>query len=229
MNQLKKIFKRDFVRGVMDVTFEKDKLCGASQAKKQVANTHLRRTSCQPQDPWNSFTWTSLDQPLTRYTWVFFLQEKSKTMGIFKKFAERAQNEFGNPIVKIRNDNGMEFKNSHIDDYCDKHGIKHKLSSTSTPEQNGFVERKNKTLISLARTMLDEYGTSKRFWAKAINTAYYASNRLYLHRLLKNTHISSWLEGSQMYHTSESLVASVISIRRDNTLESSKRDVILDS
>src|SRR6266540_6914322 len=72
-----------------------------------------------------------------RYTWVFFLQEKSKTMGILKKFAKRAQNLFGNPIVKIRSNNGTEFKNSHIDEYCDDHGIKHELSSTYKLEQNG--------------------------------------------------------------------------------------------
>jgi len=123
----------------------------------------------------------------SRYSWVFFLQEKSETMSIFKKFAKRAQNLFGYTIVKIRSDNGSEFKNSHIDDYCDEHGIKHELSSTYTPQQNGVVERKNKTLITLARSMLDEYGMPERFWAEAINTACYASNRFYLHRLLKKT------------------------------------------
>jgi hypothetical protein len=49
------------------------------------------------------------------------------------------------------------------------------------------VERKNRTLLDMARTMLDEYNTSDRFWAEAINTACYAINRLYLHRILKKT------------------------------------------
>src|SRR5437762_12558549 len=88
-------------------------------------------------------------------------------------------------FVKIQSDNGSEFKNSHIDDYCDEHGIKHELSSTYTPKQNGVVERKNKTLITLSRSVLDEYGTPERFWAEAVNTACYASNSL--HRLLKKT------------------------------------------
>jgi hypothetical protein len=47
------------------------------------------------------------------------------------------------------------------------------------------AERKNRTLIEMARTMLDEYKTSDRFWAEAINTACHATNRLYLHKLLK--------------------------------------------
>jgi hypothetical protein len=49
------------------------------------------------------------------------------------------------------------------------------------------VERKNRTLLDMARTMLDEYKTPDRFWAEAINTACYSINRLYLHRILKKT------------------------------------------
>src|SRR5438132_934644 len=134
----------------------------------------------------NSYFFVIVDD-YSRYSWTFFLQEKSETMSTFKKFAKRAQNLFGYTIVKIRSDNGSELKNSHIDDYCDEHGIKHELSSTYTPQQNGVVERKNKTLITLVRSMLDEYEMPERFWAEANNTACYASNRLYLHRFLKKT------------------------------------------
>jgi hypothetical protein len=56
-----------------------------------------------------------------------------------------------------------------------------------TPQQNGVAERKNRTLIEMARTMLDEYKTSDQFWAEAINTVCHATNRLYLHKLLKKT------------------------------------------
>jgi transposase InsO family protein len=66
-------------------------------------------------------------------------------------------------------------------------GIKHEFSSPYTPQQNGVVERKNRTLLNMARTMLDEYKTPNRFWAEAINTACYSINRLYLHRVLKKT------------------------------------------
>jgi hypothetical protein len=99
----------------------------------------------------------------------------------------RAQNEFGLRIKKIRSDNGTEFKNSQIEDFPEDEGIKHEFSSLYTPQQNGVVERKNRTLLDMARTMLDEYKTSNRFWAKAINTVCYAINRLYLHRILKKT------------------------------------------
>ena len=81
---------------------------------------------------------------------------------IFKTFARRAQREYNSPIVKIRSDNGTEFKNMKIEEWCDEEGIKHEFSATYTPQQNGVVERKNKTLITLARAMLDDYGTSSR-------------------------------------------------------------------
>jgi hypothetical protein len=90
-------------------------------------------------------------------------------------------------IKKIRSDNGTEFKNSQIEGFLEDEGIKHEFSSPYTPQQNGVVERKNRTLLDMARTMLDEYKTSDQFWAEAINTACYAINRLYLHWILKKT------------------------------------------
>jgi hypothetical protein len=99
----------------------------------------------------------------------------------------RAQNEFGLRIKKIRSNNGTEFKNSQIEGFLEEEGIKHEFSSPYTPQQNGVVERKNRTLLNMARTMLDEYKTPDRFWAEAINTACYSINRPYLHRILKKT------------------------------------------
>jgi transposase InsO family protein len=84
-------------------------------------------------------------------------------------------------IKKIRSDNGTEFKNSQIERFLEEEGIKHEFSSPNTPQQNGVVERKNRTLLDMERTMLDEYKTPSRFWAEAINAACYSINRLYLH------------------------------------------------
>jgi transposase InsO family protein len=81
----------------------------------------------------------------------------------FKKFAKRAQNEFEVKIKKIRSDNGKEFDNTNIEAYCDEIRIKHEVSSTYTPQQNGVVERKTWTLITLARTILDEYNTPENY------------------------------------------------------------------
>jgi transposase InsO family protein len=123
----------------------------------------------------------------SRFTWVFFLQEKSQTQETLKRFLRRAQNEFGLRIKKIRSDNGTEFKNSQIEGFLEEEGIKHEFSSPYTPQQNGVVDRNNRTLLDMARTMLDEYKTPDRFWAEAINTTCYSINQLYLHRILKKT------------------------------------------
>jgi transposase InsO family protein len=117
----------------------------------------------------------------SQFTWVFFLQEKSQTQETLKRFLRQAQNEFGLRIKKIRSDNGTEFKNSQIEGFLEEEDIKHEFSSRYTPQQNGVVEGKNRTLLDMARTMLDEYKTLDRFWAEAINAACYSINRLYLH------------------------------------------------
>jgi transposase InsO family protein len=123
----------------------------------------------------------------SRHTWVFFLHDKSEVASIFKKFAKKAQNEFDCKIKKIRSDNRKEFDNINIHEYCYEIGIKNEVSATYTPQQNGVVERKNRTLINLARTMIDEYNTLERFWAEAVNTTCYASNILFPHWLLEKT------------------------------------------
>jgi transposase InsO family protein len=123
----------------------------------------------------------------TRYTWVFFLYDKSDVHDLFKSFVKRVQNEFETTIKKIRSDNGSEFKNTRVEELCDELGIGHQFSLTYTPQSNGIVERKNRTLIEMARSMLSEYNVSQSFWAEAINTACYCSNRLYCHGKLGKT------------------------------------------
>jgi transposase InsO family protein len=117
----------------------------------------------------------------SRFTWVFFLHDKSETQEVLKKFLKRAQNEFDAMVKKIWSDSGSKFKNTQLEDYLDQEGIKHEFSAPYTPQQNGVAERKNRTLNESSRTMLDEYKTSDRFWAEAINTTCNAVNRLYLH------------------------------------------------
>ena len=88
-----------------------------------------------------------------------------------KLFLRRAQNEFELKVKKIRSDNGSEFKNLQVEEYLEEEGIKHKFSAPYTPQQNGVVERKNRTVIDMARTMLGEYKTPEWFWSEAVNTA----------------------------------------------------------
>jgi len=123
----------------------------------------------------------------TRYTWVAFLSDKSDAYDIFKLFIKRMQNEYETTIKKVRSDNGSEFKNTRVDELCDELGIKHHISAKYTPQSNGLVERKNRTLIDMARSMLSVYNVSHSFWAEAINTTCFYSNRLYCHPCLEKT------------------------------------------
>jgi transposase InsO family protein len=99
----------------------------------------------------------------------------------------RAQNEFELKIKKVRSDNGTELKNTGVEEFLGEEGIKHEFSVPYTPQQNGVVERKNRTLIEAARIMLDDYKTRDNFWAEAVNTACHAINHLYLHKIYKKT------------------------------------------
>jgi hypothetical protein len=118
---------------------------------------------------------------------VFFLQDKSETQEVLKKFLKRAQNKFDTKVKRIRSDNGTEFKNTQVKDYLDEEGINHEFLLPYTTQQNEVAERKNITLIEMSRTILDEYKTFDRFWAETVNMACHATNRLCLHKVLKKT------------------------------------------
>ena len=90
-------------------------------------------------------------------------------------------NNYGVKIKHIRSENGTKFKNIGLDLYLDTMGITHEFSAPYTPQQNGIVERKTRTLIEMARTMLDEYKTPRKFWPEAISTACHIINRVYIH------------------------------------------------
>ncbi|WVZ77024.1 hypothetical protein U9M48_024927 [Paspalum notatum var. saurae] len=87
----------------------------------------------------------------------------------------------------IRSDNGGEFRNSQFENFCRDLGLGHQFSSPYTPPQNGVVERKNHTLIEMARTMLDEHRSPRRFWAEAANTTCYIANQIFLRAFLGKT------------------------------------------
>ncbi|GKA07564.1 ribonuclease H-like domain-containing protein [Tanacetum coccineum] len=84
----------------------------------------------------------------------------------------------GEIINKKRCDNGTEFKNYVMNEFCAKKGIKREFSVARTSQQNGVTERKNRTLIEAARTMLADSLLPIPFWAEAVNTACYVLNRV---------------------------------------------------
>ena len=99
----------------------------------------------------------------SRYTWTIFLTHKSDTFQNFVKLAKQIQNQKGSTIVSLRSDHGGEFDNHDFTNYCVENGISHNFSSPRTPQQNGVVERKNRCLEEMARTILNESPLPKSF------------------------------------------------------------------
>ncbi|GKC40869.1 ribonuclease H-like domain-containing protein, partial [Tanacetum coccineum] len=102
-----------------------------------------------------------------RFSWVFFLRTKDETSGILKDFIRQIENQLNQKVKTIRCDNGTEFKNRDIIEFCGSKGIKREYSNARTPQQNGVAERKNMTLIEAARTMLADSFLPNTFWAEA--------------------------------------------------------------
>ncbi|GJT09588.1 putative ribonuclease H-like domain-containing protein [Tanacetum coccineum] len=112
------------------------------------------------------------------FTWVFFLASKDETSGILKSFITQIENLVDKKVNIIRCDNGTEFKNRVMSEFCKKKGIKREFNVARTPQQNGVAERRNKTLIEVARTMLADSKLHTTFWAEAVNTVCYVQNRV---------------------------------------------------
>nr|GEV34245.1 ribonuclease H-like domain-containing protein [Tanacetum cinerariifolium] len=113
----------------------------------------------------------------SRYTWVYFLKKKIHAPETIMSFIKRVENQNDIKVKQLRTDNDTEFKNSILVSFCDEKGISQNSSSRYTPEQNGVTERKNRTLIEAARTMLLGYVFSKQYLNETVPTAYYTQNR----------------------------------------------------
>jgi hypothetical protein len=129
MRNLHKLQKDGHILGLTNIVFEKDRPCDACQAEKQVGTHHHAKnimTTTRPLEMLhmnlfgpvayisiggNKYGLIIIDD-YSHFTWVFFLQEKSETQEVIKKFLRRAQNEFDVKVKKIRSDNGTEFKNT---------------------------------------------------------------------------------------------------------------------
>lgn len=107
---------------------------------------------------------------------VFFLKLKSETFESFTKFKALAENQSGHMLKVIRTDRGGEFLSADFKSFCEKHGVKHELTAPYSPGQNGVAERKNRTLVEMARCMMREKGLSNQFWAEGVATAVCISN-----------------------------------------------------
>lgn len=118
-----------------------------------------------------------LTDDFSRYSWVYFLSNKGDALERFKTFKRLAEKQFNHPLKTLRTDRGGEFISKDFWNYCNLNGIQRQLSAPYSPQQNGVAERKNRTVMEMARSMLKEMHVPTSLWAEAIATAVYILNR----------------------------------------------------
>ncbi|GKB19970.1 putative ribonuclease H-like domain-containing protein, partial [Tanacetum coccineum] len=181
---INKLVKDNLVRELRTKCFENDQTCVAclkgkqhrASCKSKVLNPITKPLFMLHMDLFGPTFVSSLmhkkyclvvTDDYSRFTWVFFLTTKDETSEILKNFIKEIENLVDKKVKIIRCDNGTEFKNKFIDDFCREKGIKREYSVARTPQQNGVAERSNRTLIEAARTMLADSKLPTTFWAKA--------------------------------------------------------------
>ncbi|GJW83128.1 ribonuclease H-like domain-containing protein [Tanacetum coccineum] len=192
---LNKLVKGNLVRGLPSKVFKNDHTCVACHKGKQhraSCKAKLERLITEPlhtlhMDLFGPTSVKSINHAsyclvitddCTRFSWVFFLASKDETSGILQNFIRQIENQLNHRVKIIRSDNGTEFKNRDMLEFCGNKGIKQEYSNARTPQQNGVAERMNRTLIEAARTMLADSLLPTTFWAEAVSTACYIFNRV---------------------------------------------------
>ncbi|KAL3529339.1 hypothetical protein ACH5RR_008661 [Cinchona calisaya] len=204
MDLIEKLVKKELVRGLPKLKFLKNKICDACQFGKQVKVSFKPKNYVSTSKPLelshlnlfgptqhaslggSKYVFVIVDD-YSRYTWVLFLVHKNEAFENFVKLFSKIQNLLNLKIIHLRSDNGDDLKFGGFPKFCDHNGISHEFSVVRVPQQNGVVERKNRTLKEAARTMISECDLPKYFWAEAVNTAYYVMNLILLRTILNKT------------------------------------------
>ena len=123
----------------------------------------------------------------SRYTWTRFLRSKADTAEELVVFFKMIQTKLNQVICSIRSDHGTEFENSTLDKFCMENGTSHNFSAPRTRQQNGVEERKNRSLVNIARTMIIKSNLYQNFWAEAVNTECHVTNKCLIRVVLNKT------------------------------------------
>lgn len=114
----------------------------------------------------------------SRYMWTALLERKSEAFDKFKSFQNLVEQETKVTLKTFRSDRGGEFLSKEFKDYCDKNGINRHLTAPYSPQQNGVVERRNRTLLEMTRSLLKHMNVPNTFWGEAVRHATYLINRI---------------------------------------------------
>nr|GEW53348.1 hypothetical protein [Tanacetum cinerariifolium] len=190
--------RKDLVRGLPRLKFEKDHLCSAYQLGKSKKHTHKPKTKNTNLEVLNTL-YMDLRGPMrvqtingkkyilviiddySRFTWVKILRSKDETPEIIIKFIQQIQVSLNKTVRYVRTDNGTEFVNHTLTEYYARISIFYQKTVPRTPQQNGVVERRNRTLVEAAWIMLIFSKARMFLWVEVVATACYTQNRSLIH------------------------------------------------
>ncbi|KAK8956512.1 hypothetical protein KSP39_PZI000036 [Platanthera zijinensis] len=189
---IQKMQKQQLVHGLPEIKFTTQfcETCARSKAHVQAFPKSGQRSSSPLQvihgDLWGPSTTMSngnskyyflLVDDYSRFMWIYFLQTKDEAFTIFKQFKTYVENMLDMSIKAFRSDRGGEFMSNEFQKYCKEMGIRRDLTAPYSPQQNGVVERRNRTVMEMARSMMLANQMPKSYWAEAANVAVYILNR----------------------------------------------------
>lgn len=128
----------------------------------------------------------------SRFMWVYMLKSKDEALANFKKFKIFVETESDKKLRAIRTDRGGEFTSTAFKLFCEEQGVKRFLTAPYSPQQNGVVERRNQTVVEMARCMLKSMEVPSKFWAEAVKTAVYILNRAPTQSVSEATPYQAW-------------------------------------
>mgnify|MGYP002413840545 FL=1 len=129
---------------------------------------------------------------LSRYMWVMILGSKGEAADAIRRAQVGVEAESGRKLRVLRTDNGGEFTAAEFASYCADEGIQRHYSAPYSPQQNGVVERRNQTVVGMARALLKQRGMPAVFWGEAVLTAVYILNRSPTKALDGRTPYEAW-------------------------------------
>jgi len=134
---------------------------------------------CDPIKPMstgqNRYFLTFIDD-FSKKTWIYFLKRKSEVLNYFKDFKVIIKKQSGYKIRTVRSDQGREYTSNGFEAFCTQQGIRHQTTPAYTPQLNGVAERKNRTILDMARSLLKAKKLPKQYWAEAVSCAVYLLN-----------------------------------------------------
>ena len=113
----------------------------------------------------------------SRMMWLYMIKHKSDVFEILQKFKTMAERQSEKKLKILRIDGGGEYTSREVECFYEKMGIQHEVVALYTPQHNGLVERRNRTILKLCRSMMKQKQLPKSFWGEVIATATYLLNR----------------------------------------------------